>query len=167
MKQLIALLWIALGALMLSFIGVKHHPTKANRMVIVKHQPSLHWEFRSPIGGNHQSFEELTPAEQDQELLYRKFVKRSEPHTIDNLALVLFQVGIYLILLNLLKLIFFRRKYRFKLGRFLSLNALGVAVALGVYQIYWTKAIEWPVVVGIQVVLNLLMIYPRLRKNAR
>lgn len=167
MKQLISILWIILGALMLSFIGVKHHPVKDNRMVIVKHRPSLHWEFKSPLRGARQDVEDLTPAEQEQEHLYQEYVKRSEPHTIDNVALVLFQVGIYLIILNLLKLIFFRRKYRFKLGHFLSLNTLGVAVVLATYQVYWSKAIDWPIVLGIQVVLNLLMIYPRLRKNAR
>lgn len=166
MKQFLSIFWIAIGALMLSFIGVKHHPVKANRMVIVKHRPSLYWEFRSPIGGSHKTLEELTPAEQEEEERYREYVKRSEPHTIDNAALLLFQVGIYLMVLNLLKLIFFRRKYRFKLGRFLSLNTIGAAVALGIYQVYWTKAIDIWVVVAIQVVLNLLLIFPRLRKNA-
>ena len=167
MKQLLSIVWIALGALMLSFIGVKYHPVKASRMVIVKHRPSLHWQFRSPLGGSRQTMEELSPEQREQELLYRAFVKRSEPHTIDNAALVLFQVGLYLIVLHLLKLIFFRRKYRFKLGRFLSLNALGIAVALGMYQIYWSHSIDWPVVLGVQVGLNVLMIFPRLRKNAR
>lgn len=167
MKQLFAIIWISIGALMLSFIGVKHHPVKDNRMIIVKHRPSLQWEFKSPLGGARQTVEDLTAKEQEQERLYQEYVKRSEPHTIDNVALILFQLGIYLIILNLLKLIFFRRKYRFNLGRFLSLNAIGMAVALATYQIYWTKSINWQVVIGVQVVLNLLMIFPRLRKNAR
>lgn len=136
-------------------------------MVIVKHRPSWHIEFYSPIGNSKKLLEELSSEEQRQEQLYQQYVKRSEPHTIDNSALLFFQVGVYLIVLNLLKLIFFRRKYHFKLGRFISLNLLGFAVALGMYQIYWSKEMALSMVVGLQVVLNLLLIFPRLRKNAR
>ncbi len=136
-------------------------------MVIVKHRPSWHVEFYSPIGNSKKMMEELSPEEQRQEQLYRQYVRRSEPHTIDNIALLFFQVGLYLIVLNLLKLIFFRRKYRFKLGRFISLNILGFAVALGLYQIYWSKEMDLWVVVALQTTLNLLLIFPRLRKNAR
>lgn len=167
MKQILPILWIAIGLLLLSFIGVKNHPSKDNRMIIVKHRPSWHIEFKSPIGDSQKLLEELSPEEQEQELLYRQYVKRSEPHTIDNIALLFFQVGLYLIVLNLLKLIFFRRKYKFKLGRFLSLNILGFAVALGLYQIYWSKDMALEVMVALQFVLNLLLIFPRLRKNAR
>lgn len=167
MKQILPILWIAIGLLLLSFIGVKNHPSKDNRMIIVKHRPSWHIEFKSPIGDSQKLLEELSPEEQQQELLYRQYVKRSEPHTIDNIALLFFQVGLYLIVLNLLKLIFFRRKYKFKLGRFLSLNILGFAVALGLYQIYWSKEMALEVMVALQTVLNLLLIFPRLRKNAR
>lgn len=165
MKKFLPIIWILVGALLLSFIGVKNHPSQGHRMVIVKHKPSLKLEYYSPIGNSKKILEELSPAEQKEELLYREFVKRSESHTIDNTALIFFQVGIYLIVLNLLKLIFFRRKYKFKLGRFISLNVIGVAVAMGVYQIYWTKGIElWMVLLG-QVILNLVLIFPRLRKN--
>lgn len=165
MKKFLPIIWILVGALLLSFIGVKNHPSQGHRMVIVKHKPSLKLEYYSPIGNSKKILEELSLAEQKEELLYREFVKRSESHTIDNTALIFFQVGIYLIVLNLLKLIFFRRKYKFKLGRFISLNVIGVAVAMGVYQIYWTKGIElWMVLLG-QVILNLVLIFPRLRKN--
>ncbi|MFK7796308.1 MAG: hypothetical protein AB8E82_02565 [Aureispira sp.] len=167
MKKILPIIWIAIGILLLSFIGIKNHPSKDNRMIIVKHRPSWHMEFKSPIGDSKKVMEELSAEEQQQEQLYRQYVKRSEPHTIDNIALLFFQVGIYLIVLNLLKLIFFRRKYRFKLGRFLSLNILGTAVALGLYQIYWSKAMTLEMIVAIQVVFNLLLIFPRLRKNAR
>lgn len=167
MKKILPIIWIAIGILLLSFIGIKNHPSKDNRMVIVKHRPSWHIEFKSPIGDSKKVMEELSPEEQQQEQLYRQYVKRSEPHTIDNIALLFFQVGIYLIVLNLLKLIFFRRKYSFKLGRFLYLNILGAAVALGLYQVYWSKAMTLEMIVAIQVVLNLLLIFPRLRKNAR
>lgn len=167
MKKIFPIIWIAIGILLLSFIGIKNHPSKDNRMIIVKHRPSWHIEFKSPIGDSKKVMEELSPEEQQQEQLYRQYVKRSEPHTIDNIALLFFQLGIYLIVLNLLKLIFFRRKYRFKLGRFLYLNILGAAVALGLYQIYWSKAMTLEMIVAIQVVLNLLLIFPRLRKNAR
>lgn len=166
MKKLLPIVWILVGALLLSFIGVKNHPSQGHRMVIVKHKPSLKLEYRSPIGNSKKLLEELTPEEQKEELLYREFVKRPESHTIDNIALVFFQVGIYLLVLNLLKLIFFRRKYKFKLGRFLSLNVIGVAVAMGVYQIYWTKDLAlWIAMLG-QVILNFALIFPRLRKNA-
>lgn len=167
MKQLLPILWIAIGILLLSFVGVKNHPSKDNRMVIVKHRPSWHIEFKSPIGDSQKLLEELSPEQQREEQLYRQYVKRSEPHTIDNIALLLFQVGLYLIVLNILKLIFFRRKYKFKLGRFLSLNILGFGMALGLYQIYWSKEMALEVFVGIQLLLNMLLIFPRLRKNAR
>ncbi|MBL4649456.1 MAG: hypothetical protein JKY03_06960 [Aureispira sp.] len=166
MKKILPIIWILIGGLLLSFIGVKNHPSQGHRMVIVKHKPSFKLEYYSPIGDSRKLLEELSPEEQKEELLYREFIKRSESHTIDNIALVFFQVGIYLIVLNLLKLIFFRRKYRFKLGRFISLNVIGVAVAMGVYQIYWTKELEfWIVLLG-QIVLNLVLIFPRLRKNS-
>lgn len=166
MKKILPIVWILIGGLMLSFIGVKNHPSQEHRMVIVKHKPSFKLEYYSPIGNSKKLLEELSPEEQKEELLYREFVKRPESHTIDNIALVLFQVGVYLIVLNLLKLIFFRRKYRFKLGRFISLNVIGVAIAMGVYQIYWTKDLAlWMALLG-QVILNLVLIFPRLRKNA-
>lgn len=166
MKKFLPIVWILVGTLLLSFIGVKNHPSQGHRMVIVKHKPSFKLEYYSPIGNSKKILEELSPEEQKEELLYREFVKRPESHTIDNIALVFFQLGVYLIVLNLLKLIFFRRKYKFKLGRFISLNVIGVAVAMGVYQIYWTKDLAlWMVLLG-QVVLNLVLIFPRLRKNA-
>ena len=71
-----------------------------------------------------------------------------------------------MIVLNLLQLIFFRRKFKFKLGRFISMNGLGLAIALGVYQIYWAKDIELWMVILVQVVLNVILIFPRLRKNS-
>ncbi|WP_052597004.1 hypothetical protein [Aureispira sp. CCB-QB1] len=166
MKRILPIVWILIGGLLLSFIGVKNHPSQGHRMVIVKHRPSLKLEYYSPIGDSKKLLEELSPEEQKEELLYREFVKRPESHTIDNIALVFFQLGIYLIVLNLLKLIFFRRKYRFKMGRFISLNVIGVAIAMGVYQIYWTKDMAlWVAVLG-QVILNMVLIFPRLRKNA-
>ncbi|WMX14665.1 hypothetical protein [Aureispira sp. CCB-E] len=166
MKRILPIVWILIGGLLLSFIGVKNHPSQGHRMVIVKHRPSLKIEYYSPIGDSKKLLEELSPEEQKEELLYREFVKRPESHTIDNIALVFFQLGIYLIVLNLLKLIFFRRKYRFKMGRFISLNVIGVAIAMGVYQIYWTKDMAlWVAVLG-QVILNMVLIFPRLRKNA-
>jgi hypothetical protein len=166
MKKFLPIVWILIGGLLLSFIGVKNHPSQGHRMVIVKHKPSFKLEYYSPIGDSKKLLEELSLEEQKEELLYREFIKRSESHTIDNIALVFFQVGIYLIVLNLLKLIFFRRKYRFKLGRFVSLNVIGLAVAMGVYQIYWTKELEFLIALGGQVILNLVLIFPRLRKNS-
>lgn len=166
MKKILPIIWILVGALLLSFIGVKNHPTQGHRMVIVKHKPSFKLEYFSPIGNSKKLLEELSPEEQKEERLYREFIKRPESHTIDNIAIVFFQVGIYLIVLNLLKLIFFRRKYRFKLGRFISLNFIGVAVAMGVYQIYWTKGLDLQMVLFGQVLLNMILIFPRLRKNS-
>lgn len=165
MKKFLPIVWILVGGLLLSFIGVKNHPSEGHRMVIVKHKPSLKLEYYSPIGDSRKQLEELSPAEQKEELLYQEFIKRSESHTIDNIAIVFFQVGIYLIVLNLLKLIFFRRKYRFKLGRFISLNLVGIAIAMGVYQIYWSKELEFLIVLIGQIILNLVLIFPRLRKN--
>ena len=167
MKKLLPVVWIVIGCIFLTFIGVKNHPEEDHRMIIVKHRPSFKLEFYSPIGGTTKLFEELSPEEQREEKLYQEFIKRPQARTIDNMALVFFQVGLYLIILNLLKLIFFRRKYRFKLGRFISINALGAAIALGVYQIYWAKDIELWVAMAVQVVFNLVMIFPRLRKNAK
>ena len=167
MKKLIPIVWIIIGALFLSFIGIKNHPEEEHRMVVVKHRPSLHIEFYSPLGGTTKLFEELSPKEQEQELLYREFIKRPQARTIDNIAVVFFQLGIYLIVLSLLRLIFFRRKYRVKLGGILSMNFLGIAIALGIYQIYWSKDIDLLVVLAVQIVLNVLMIFPRLRKNAK
>lgn len=166
MKKILPIVWILVGALLLAFIGVKNHPTQGHRMVIVKHKPSFKLEYRSPIGNSKKLLEELSPEDQKEELLYREFIKRPESHTIDNMAIVFFQVGLYLIVLNLLKLIFFRRKYRFKLGRFVSLNFIGIAVAMGVYQIYWTKGLDLQMVLFGQVLLNMILIFPRLRKNS-
>lgn len=167
MKKILPLIWIVIGGLLLSFIGVKNHPGEDHRMIIVKHRPSFKLEFYSPIGDSKKLIEELTAEEQKEEELYRTFIKRPEAHTIDNIALVFFQLGIYLIVLSLLKIIFFRRKYRFKLGRFISLNLIGVAIAMGVYQIYWTKEMTLWVAIAIQIVLNVMLIFPRLRKNAK
>jgi hypothetical protein len=166
MKKALPILWIIIGGIFLSFIGVKNHPEQDHRMVIVKHRPSFKLEFYSPIGDSDKLFDELSTEEQKEEQLYREFIKRPHPRTIDNVAVIFFQLGVYLIILNLLKLIFFRRKYKFKIGRFLSMNILGVVVAMGVYQIYWTKEMGLWAVVLIQVVLNLMLIFPRLRKNA-
>ncbi len=166
MKKILPIIWILIGALLLAFIGVKNHPEEDHRMVIVKHQPSFKLEFYSPIGGTDKLFEELSQEEQKEELLYRNFINRTQARTIDNIALLFFQLGIYLIILSLLQLIFFRRKYQFKLGRFLSINGIGLAIALGVYQIYWTKDIDLWMAIAIQVILNVIMIFPRLRKNA-
>lgn len=166
MKKILPIIWIAIGSLLLAFIGVKNHPGENHRMIIVKHKPSLKLEFHSPLGDSKKLFEELTAEEQKEELLYREFIKRPEAHTIDNIALVFFQLGIYLIVLSLLKMLFFRRKYRFKLGRFISLNLIGTAIAMGIYQIYWSKDMVLWVAMAIQVVLNVVLIFPRLRKNA-
>jgi len=169
MKKIIALLWILIGATLLSFIGVKNHPDEQNnRMVIIKHRPSLKLEFYSPLESADivKDFESLNEAEKKEEQLYREFIKRKEARTIDNLALVFFQLGLYIILINLLQLIFFRRKNKIKIRRFLSINALGIAIALGIYQIYWTEDIALWIVITIQALYNLLLIFPRLRKNA-
>lgn len=166
MKKILPILWIIVGSLLLSFIGVKNHPDEDHRMIIVKHKPSFKLEFYSPIGNSQKLLEELTEEEQKEELLYQEFIKRPSSQTIDNIALVFFQIGIYLIVLNLLKIIFFRRKYRFKIGRFISLNLIGISVAMGTYQIYWTKEMVLWVAVMIQIILNVMLIFPRLRKNA-
>ncbi len=162
-------MWILIGATLLSFIGVKNHPDEQNnRMVIIKHRPSLKLEFYSPLESADivKDFESLNEAEKKEEQLYREFIKRKEARTIDNLALVFFQLGLYIILINLLQLIFFRRKNKIKIRRFLSINALGIAIALGIYQIYWTEDIALWIVITIQALYNLLLIFPRLRKNA-
>ena len=162
-------MWILIGATLLSFIGVKNHPDEQNnRMVIIKHRPSLKLEFYSPLESADivKDFESLNEAEKKEEQLYREFIKRKEARTIDNLALVFFQLGSYIILINLLQLIFFRRKNKIKIRRFLSINALGIAIALGIYQIYWTEDIALWIVITIQALYNLLLIFPRLRKNA-
>lgn len=166
MKYFLPLLWIVVGTILLSFIGVKNHPKEDHRMVIVKHKPSLKLEFYSPLGGTNKLFEELNPKEQEEELLYREFIKRPDAQTADNIAIIFFQLGLYLIVLSLLKLIFFRRKHKFKIGQFLSFNTLGVAVAMGIYQVYWVKDINLWTVIMIQVLLNLVLIFPRLKKNA-
>ena len=162
-------MWILIGATLLSFIGVKNHPDEQNnRMVIIKRRPSLKLEFYSPLESADivKDFESLSEAEKKEEQLYREFIKRKEARTIDNLALVFFQLGLYIILINLLQLIFFRRKNKIKIRRFLSINALGIAIALGIYQIYWTEDIALWIVITIQALYNLLLIFPRLRKNA-
>lgn len=166
MKKVLPIIWILVGCLLLSFVGVKNHPEEDNRMVIVKHRPTIKIEFYSPLGGTNKLFEELSPAEQKEEQAYQEYIKRPEARTIDNIALVFFQIGIYLIVLNLLKLIFFRRKFKFKLKRFISMNGLGIGIALGIYQIYWAKDIELWGVVLVQILLNIILIFPRLRKNA-
>ena len=74
MKKIIALLWILIGATLLSFIGVKNHPDEQNnRMVIIKHRPSLKLEFYSPLESADivKDFESLNEAE-----------KKEEPHAI-------------------------------------------------------------------------------------
>lgn len=167
MKTILPLVWICVGSILLAYIGVKNHPEESHRMVIVKHRPSLKLEFYSPIGDSDKSFEELSPKEQEEELLYQEFIKRTSARTIDNIALLFFQLGVYLIVLSLLRMVFFRRSYRFSIGRLLSVNLIGLVVALGVYQIYWTKDLSLEIAMVIQVVLNFILIFPRLRKNAK
>jgi len=182
MKKILPFMWIAIGLVLLSFIGVKNHPLEDHHMIIVKHRPSLKLEFYSPIGDVEKLFaairpedqkqefdrlfNELSPEDQKEQLLYQQYIYRSQARTIDNIALLFFQVGLYLIIINLLSLVFFRRKLRIKPKRFLSINAIGLVVAFGAYQIYWTKDIVLWVVVTIQVLLNIAMLFPYLRKNA-
>jgi hypothetical protein len=169
MKKIAPLIWIIVGVVLLTFIGVKNHPDEQNnRMVIIKHRPSFKLEFYSPLQSAEKVilFEDLSPQEQEEENLYREFIKRKEARTIDNLALVFFQFGLYLIIINLLQLIFFRRKNKIKINRFFSINGIGLVVAMGMYQIYWTEDIALWIVIVIQAVLNMLLIFPRLRKNA-
>ncbi len=169
MKKIAPLIWIIVGVVLLTFIGVKNHPDEQNnRMVIIKHRPSFKLEFYSPLQSSEKvkKFQDLSPEEQEEENLYREFIKRKEARTIDNFALVFFQFGLYLIIINLLQLIFFRRKNKIKINRFLSINGIGLVIAMGIYQIYWTEDIALWIVVIIQVVLNILLIFPRLRKNA-
>ncbi|MCH2021678.1 MAG: hypothetical protein MK207_04285 [Saprospiraceae bacterium] len=169
MKQLIPIVWIIIGLVLLTFIGVKKHPDDLNnRMVIIKHRPNFKLEFYSPLQSSKdvKLFEDLSIEEQKEEQLYQEFIKRKEARTIDNLALVFFQFGIYLIVINLLQLIFFRRKTKIKINRFFSINGIGLAVAMGIYQIYWTEDIALWIVITIQIILNIILIFPRLRKNA-
>ena len=88
----------------MTFIGVKNHPDEQNnRMVIIKHRPSLKLEFYSPLQSSEKVklFEDLTPQEQEEENLYREFIKRKEARTIDNLALVFFVLVRFVLLYNI------------------------------------------------------------------
>jgi hypothetical protein len=165
MKKILLLLNIFVGLALISMIGIKHHPEYNERTVIVKHRPSLDFVFHSPIGDSDKTLEDLSPEEKEAELLYQTYIKRPNARTIDNVALVLFQIGVYLIVVSLLQLIFFRRKYRVKIGRALTINILALAILLGMYQIFWTQHLGYVAVTSIQVILNIGFIFPFLRKN--
>lgn len=165
MKKLLLLLNILVGLFLISMIGIKYHPEYNERTVIVKHRPSLDFVFYSPIGDTDKTLEDLSHKEQKQELLYRTYIKRPNARTVDNVALLLFQTGTYLIVVSLLQLIFFRRKYKVKIGRAITINILALAVLLGMYQIFWTQDLGYAAVISIQVILNILFIFPFLRKN--
>jgi len=165
MKKLLPVINIIVGLLLISFIGIKHHPEFSDKMVIVKHRPSLHFVFESPIGDSEKTMEDLTPAEQEQERLYRQYIKRPNTRLVDNMALVFFQVGLFLILSSLMRFIFFRRKYKPSLRRIFTINALSLALLLAMYQMFWSGSLELWVAVVIQFVFNLIVIFPLLRKN--
>ncbi len=165
MKKILAIIYIVIGFILISFIGIKYHPEYEERFVIVKYKPSLHFVFYSPIGDSDLTLEELSPVLKKEELLYREFVKRPSGRTVDNIALVFFQIALFLIISSLLQLLFFRRKYRPKLGRVITINLIAFAVLLGMYQVFWTEDLTYLAIILIQIILNIVLIFPLLRKN--
>ncbi len=165
MKKLLLLLNIAAALFLISWIGIKYDLERDERMAMIKHRPSLDFIFYSPIGTSDKILEDLEPAQQQQELLYRAYVTNPKHQMIDNLALVFFQVSIYLIVVSVLQLLFFRRKYRIKIGRAVTINALALVILLGMSQIFWTKDLSYTAIISLQIVLNILFIFPFLRKN--
>lgn len=165
MKKILAIIPIGIALILILFIGIKQHPELNEHSVIIKHRPSLSFVFYSPIGNTDKTMAELSPKEKKEELLYREFIKRPTTQTVDNVALIFFQVAIYLLISSILSLLFFRRKYRPKLGRVITINGLGILLLLGMYQIFWTNDLALWLIISIQIVANLVLIFPLLRKN--
>lgn len=168
MNKFISIFWMGVGALILSFIGVKEHPEhQNNRMVIVKHRPNFKLVFYSPIlsSDNANELDDLNEMEKKEELYYREFIKREDAKTVDNFGILFFQLGIYLLVVNVLQLVFFRRKNKIRTRMFFSINTVGLLFALLIYQIYWTEQIDLWIVIALQTLLNTLLIFPGLRKN--
>jgi hypothetical protein len=167
MKYLKYTIYILLGTFMLTFIGVKQHTKENLRLVFLKTKPSLKVFFKSPIGDSPIQFEDLTPEEKIQEQAYQTVAKQNQRTIKDKLAILLFQVGIYTIVSSLLQLFFFRLKYRVRWRRVLTIQMLGAFLALGLSEVYWTKDIDWQMVVAVQVLMNMSFIFPFLRKNTK
>ncbi len=69
-----ALLKIALGIFLLSFIGISYDDEFYEPDFFVKHRPSLQLEFKSATGQSDLNLKDLSFEGRKQQLLYQEFV---------------------------------------------------------------------------------------------
>ena len=164
-KYLKNILLIGLGSLLLLFVGVKEHPELDEYFVFLKYKPTTKVFFYTPIGESDKTLADLSPAQQAEERAYDEFARTALPRTVDYLALVLAQLGIFLIVWNLLRLIPAIKRRKIKFNALVVVNVFGVFAVALIYQIFWVKSISLMVAILLAAALNLLAIYFRMLKK--
>lgn len=99
-----ALLKIALGIFLLSFIGISYDDEFYEPDFFVKHRPSLQLKFKSATGQSDLTLQDLSVEARKQQLLYQEFVVDQKRDFLDNLTLFLIPLTSLLILSGLLQL---------------------------------------------------------------
>ncbi|MCP4438437.1 MAG: hypothetical protein GY810_05790 [Aureispira sp.] len=167
MKYLKNILLIILGSFLLLFIGVKEHPEFNEYFVFLKYKPTFKVMFRTPIGDSDKKLEDLSPELQKEELAYNEYAKTALPRTVDYLALLLSQIGLFLITWNLLRLIPPIKKRKIKFKKILEVNFLGVLAITAIYQIFWVKSITLPIAILLGIAANFVLIYRRMLRKKK
>lgn len=167
MKYLKNIVLIILGSFLLLFVGVKKHPELKEYFIFLKYKPSFKVIFYSPIGKSDKRLEDLSLAEQKEELAYSEFAKTALPRTVDYLALLLAQLGLFLMTWNLLRLIPPIKKRKIKTKQVLEVNFVGVLVVTAIYQIFWVQSISLFVAILLGVAANLALIYYRMLRKKK
>ena len=167
MKYIKNIFLIVLGSFLLLFVGVKEHPELDEYFVFLKYKPSFKAVFYSPIGNSDKQLKDLSLAEQEEELAYTQFAKTALPRTVDYIALLLAQLGLFLITWNSLRLIPPIKKRKIKLKRVLEVNLVGVLAITAIYQIFWVKSITLIIAILLGVLANLALIYYRMLRKKK
>jgi hypothetical protein len=58
------------------FAGAYIHDEFGETHFFIKHRPTWKWSFRSPVGQSDLKFEDLTPDDQKEQLLFDEFVRK-------------------------------------------------------------------------------------------
>jgi len=56
------------------FCGVFEHDEFGDDVYFIKHKPTWKWRFRSPQGMSDLKIDQMTPAQQEEQLLFDEFV---------------------------------------------------------------------------------------------
>lgn len=167
MKYIKNVFLILLGSFLLLFVGVKEHPELKEYFVFLKYKPSFKATFYSPIGESDKQLEDLSVAEQKEELIYQEYAQTALPRTVDYIALILAQIGLFLITWNLLRLIPPIKKRKIKTKNVLEVNVVGVLAVTAIYQIFWVQSISLKMAIFLAVLSNLAWIYYRMLRKKK